>query len=230
MLLSPQDHEKVRAAVEAAERKTSGEIVAVIARECSDYWEVPLVWGIAAALILPAGLLLAGVYPGLLARLGAGWTIAHASAVESSVFHALTISALIQAALFVIVTLAVSIPPVRRALTPRGLKHERVRRRAEEQFAVQGLHLSEGRTGVLIFAALAERRAEIIAEKKVFAEAPKEAWAEILKPLLAGMRAGDPGEGFAGAIARAGELLALHAPRRPGDTNELPDTVIELEH
>jgi putative membrane protein len=230
MLLRPQDHEKIAAAIAAAETKTSGEIVAVVARECSEYWEVPLAWGVGAALIAPAAALLAGLHPALIGQAGSGWVAAHSASVATAVGQALAAYAIVQAVLFVVVALVVSIPPVRRLLTPKALKHERVRRRAEEQFAAQGIHLTEGRTGLLIFAALAERRAEVIVDAGLAKAMPASAFDGVLAALIAGMKANDPGSGFAEAIARAGELLGQHAPRRPDDRNELPDTVIELEH
>ena len=230
MLLKPKDHEKIRAAVEAAEARTSGEIVCVLARECSDYWEVPVGWAAGVSLIAPGAALLAGFRPDFIERLGGGWTAAHASSVDSAIGQALMAYVIVQAALFVAVALFVSIPLVRRLLTPGSLKKERVRRRAQEQFAARALHLTEGKTGVLIFASLAERRAEVIADEAIVAKVDPAAWSGVLAALVAGMKARDPGAGFASAIARAGDLLAEHAPRGPNDHNELPDTVIELEH
>ncbi len=230
MLLKPKDHEKIRAAVEAAEARTSGEIVCVLARECSDYWEVPVGWAAGVSLIAPAVALLLGYRPDFIERLGGGWTAAHASSVDAAIGQALTAYVIVQAALFVAVALFVSIPLVRRLLTPGSLKKERVRRRAQEQFAARALHLTEGKTGVLIFASLAERRAEVIADEAIVAKVDPAAWSGVLAALVAGMRARDPGAGFASAIGKAGDLLAQHAPRGPNDRNELPDTVIELEH
>ncbi len=43
------------------------------------------------------------------------------------------------------------------------------------------------------------------------------------------MRTGDAGGGFVGAIEKAADILAAHCPRQPGDRNQLPDTVIELD-
>ena len=134
-----------------------------------------------------------------------------------------------QAVLFVLVALIVSIRPIRQLLTPSGLKREHVHKRAEEQFAAQGLHLTTNRMGVLIYASLGERRAVVIADRGVAAKVEPEEWEAVVGALITGMKAKDPGAGFAAAIAKAGEILAAHCPRRPDDKNELPDTVIELE-
>lgn len=229
MLLSEQDHQRIRAAVEAAERRTSGEICCVLARECSDYWEVPLAWAAGAAFIFPAAGLMLGLGSELVGKLGGGWVAAHAAAMDVATGQALTAYATIQALLFVLVALVVSIPGVRRLVTPAPLKHERVRRRAQEQFAARGLHLTKGRTGVLIFASLAERRAEVIADVGIASQTTPETWRAVVDALTAGMKSRDPGEGFAAAIAAAAEVLEQHAPRRHDDRNELPNTVIELD-
>jgi putative membrane protein len=104
-----------------------------------------------------------------------------------------------------------------------------VHRRAREQFAARGLHLAGEETGVLIFASLSERMVEVVADHRIAAAVAPTAWSDVAAALTAGMKAGDPGAGFADAIQKAGVHLAAHFPRRPGDVNSLPDTVIELE-
>ena len=228
MRLKPEDHARIGAAVEAAEAKTSGEIVCVMAPKSSDYGEVPLAWATGAALAAPAVAVLLGLRPALPGALTGGWTAAHGG-VGAAVQGALVAYVVIQAALFVLVAFAASIPWTHRLLTPRALKRYRVHRRASQFFAAQGLHLTEHRTGVLIYASAAERLAVVIADEGVAAKVGPEAWTGVVQALIAGMKVGDPGAGFAGAIERAGAILAEHCPRRPEDHNELPDTVIELD-
>ena len=230
MLLKPADHEKIRAAIEAVEAKTSGEVLGVVARQSAHYWETPLVWAGGVALIVPAIAVMFGLRPATLTNLiSPDWTAAHAAGIDLAVTQALMAFTTAQAVLFVLVALIVSIRPIRQLLTPSGLKREHVHKRAEEQFAAQGLHLTTNRMGVLIYASLGERRAVVIADRGVAAKVEPEEWEAVVGALIAGMKAKDPGAGFAAAIAKAGEILAAHCPRRPDDKNELPDTVIELE-
>ncbi len=229
MLLRPDDHERITAAIKAAEARTSGEIFPVVARECSDYWEIPLIWAIGAALVAPAVALFVGFHPSMLARVSGTWTAAHATSVDVAVSQALIAYVTVQAALFVAVELFVSIPLVRRLLTPSSLKRARVRRLAEEQFAARGLAGTRKRTGVLIFASLAERRAEVVVDSGIADKVPTERWAEVVAALVAGMARRDPGAGFAAAIGKAGDILEPLVPRRPDDVNELPDVILELE-
>ncbi len=57
-ILSEADHDRLEAAVAAAERRTTGEIVCVLTREVSTYPEVPVAAGAVAALA-PVPILLA---------------------------------------------------------------------------------------------------------------------------------------------------------------------------
>jgi putative membrane protein len=158
LTMTPEDQARIADAVAAAEKTTAGEIFCVLAPEVSDYRETPLVWAAAAALILPAAALFAGLRPDMLTSLFGGWTVGHAPATDAAILSALSVYIALQAVTFIVAALVVSIPPVRRALTPGALKAARVKRAAMEQFMSHGLHLTRNRTGVLIFAALAEHR------------------------------------------------------------------------
>ena len=53
---------------------------------------------------------------------------------------------------------------------PASIKHLHAHRRAVEQFLVQNLHTTSGRTGVLLFVSVAERYAQIVADKAIDAQ------------------------------------------------------------
>ena len=221
--MTSQDLDRIAGAVAEAEKTTAGEIFCVLAPEVSDYRETPLVWAAAAALVLPAGALFAGFRPDVLTRLFGGWSVGHAAALDAAILSALSTYIALQAVVFVVAALVVSIPPVRRALTPASLKAARVKRAAMEQFLSHGLHVTRDRTGVLIFAALAERRVEVIADEAIYKAAPDLVWGEVVADLVAGMKRGAVADGFVAAVGRAGAVLAAHVPPRGDDSNELPD-------
>jgi putative membrane protein len=108
------------------------------------------------------------------------------------------------------------------------VKKARVRQAALDYFLAKDLHLTRHRTGVLIFAALAEHRVEVIADEGIHAAAPKAVWDEVVADLVAGLKRGAIADGFVAAIARAGAILAAHIPPRPDDSNELPDGLTVL--
>jgi putative membrane protein len=229
--LNPGDLEAVEAAVRAAEVRTTGEIYCVLAEESSDYHATPVAWAAGVALLAPAVLLLAGVHVSApdMAMFG-GWTADQVEEVgEATARAALIGTLLMQGLLFVVTLFLVAIPPVRRALTPRGMKRDRVRQRAEEQFLAKNLHATRERTGVLIYVSAAERMAELIADESIDARVDDGVWAQAMAALTDGLKRGDPAAGFAAAIGQCADILADHFPARYGDNpNELPDAVVVL--
>jgi putative membrane protein len=227
--LSPSDLAAIEAAVSAAEANTTGEIYCVVTEESSHYGETPLAWAAGVALLGPAVLLAAGVHV-TIPDLFASWSASEVGqAIETAVRRALIGAIVVQGALFVLTALIVSYPPIRRALTPKSVKRQRVQRRAAEQFAAKGLHLTRERTGVLIFVSLAEKMAELIADDGIADHVEPHVWDKAMAALTDGMKRGDVEAGFAAAVGLCGEVLAAKFPARPGDNpNELPDGVVVL--
>lgn len=227
--LTPADLSAIEAAVREAETRTTGEIYCVAAEESSEYGETPLAWAAGVALLAPALLLLGGVQVTVPDLFG-GWTAEQAGQIaEAAARRALVGAVLLQGALFAVTFVVVSIPAVRRALTPKGFKRDRVRRRAQEQFLAKNLHLTRERTGVLIFVSFAEHMAEIMADEGIAAQVEPAAWNRAMDALIAGLKRGEPGAGFAAAVGLCADLLAERFPAAPGDNpNELPDAVVVL--
>lgn len=228
-LLSPSDRAAIEAAVREAETRTTGEIYCVVAEDSSDYFETPLAWAAGVALLGPALLLLGGVHVSV-PDLGGEWTAAQvAQAADVVARNALVGAMLVQAALFVVTAIVVSLRPLRLRLTPRALKRERVRREAQAQFLAKNLHATRERTGVLIYVSVAEHMAELIADDGIAAQVEVEVWERAMSALTAGLKRGEPAAGFAAAIGLCADILAERFPPRPGDNpNELPDAVVVL--
>lgn len=228
MRVTADDQARIAAAIARAEATTSGEIFCVVATRVSSYRDIGLAWATAAALLLPLALIPLGLEPAWLPGMGDAWQAAHSTAVHINVGRALAAYAIIQAAIFLTAFLLTLIPGVRRRLTPRGVRRARVRKAALEQFMAHGLHLTEARTGVLIFASLADHQVEVVADKGIHALVDQDVWAEAVEALTREMRAGRPADGFEAAIALCGKVLAQHFPPRGANPNELPDRLVIL--
>jgi putative membrane protein len=228
--LNADDHARINAAIARAETATSGEIFCVLTRQASEYRETPLAWAAAAALVLPALLIPMGFSPAWFdwAPGFGGWTAGQSAAAAGNGAVTLMAYAATQAVVFLVAALVVSIPAVRRALTPRALKRERARQVALEQFLSKGMHLTSGRTGVLIFASLNDRQAEVIADEGIYAKVRPEVWHEALERLTDGLRRGAPADGFVAAIETCGAVLAEHFPPGSQNPNEIPDGLVEI--
>lgn len=227
--LTPEHLAAVEAAVREAETRTTGEIYCVVAEESADYHATPLAWAAGVALLAPAILLMAGIQVTApdIGEFG-GWTASQVEDIGEASVRAVLIGTLgLQAILFVATLFLVAIPPVRRALTPRGMKRDRVRQRAEEQFLSKNLHATRERTGVLIYVSLAEQMAELLADEGIHAHAPDGTWDKAMASLMQGLKQGRVVEGFTHCVGLCAEVLAERFPAKPGDNpNELPDAVV----
>src|SRR5689334_16930302 len=156
-MLSEEGHNRIVAAIDVIDQKSDGEVYCLIAPESSAYREVPLAWAaIVALLVSPLGLML-GLNPESLLHLSQGWTAGQTSLIQQEIAWALTNYAVGQAALFALVALVVSIPAVRRLLTPRFLKAHRVGQKARDHFVSTGIHLAADQPHILLYLSLTER-------------------------------------------------------------------------
>jgi putative membrane protein len=222
-MLTPDDHRRIEAAVTSAEDGTSGDIFCVLAGEVSNYREVPIAWGAAAALLVPPAIMAVALAPALTAITGGDWTAAQTSAVHNQVALALSGYAIAQLLLFGIVTLLASLAPIRRLLTPRFLKRHRVKKAAYHHFVAAHSHVRDSETGVLIFVALIERQVEIMADAAIHAKCGDAVWAQAAAAIQQGMKAPDPTAGIEQAIALCGAALKAHFPQAaPRETVDRP--------
>ena len=138
-MLNPADHDRLHAAIAQAEAATTGEIFCIVARESAAYREVPIAWAAIVALLGPLLALTLGVRPArLLAPLQGGWTAAHAGALEAASMGALVGYAGLQVILFAVTLALVSIPAIRRLLTPGFVKTAHVHARTVRPSSPRG--------------------------------------------------------------------------------------------
>jgi putative membrane protein len=199
MQFSREDHAAISNAIRAAEQRTNGQIVCVLAHASSEYAHVPILWASVLALLTP-------------------WPLIHFT--EWSVQRIF----LSQIVIFIFTALAFSWMPLRLALVPRLVRRARAHRAALEQFAVRGIGHTKNRTGVLIFVSLAEHYARIIADEGIAKKVHSSEWQAAIDVLTRHMSAGRIAQGFTAAVERCGAVLAAHAPS-DGSPNELPDRV-----
>ena len=221
--LSEDDHSKVSAAIAAAESSSDGEIVAVATDLSDSYHDVALHW---AVLVLIGTLATFAVFPSVLhfwfETLLGGWR------PEPALGELLTMLLVLSVAKFTAVLLILKYMPLRLALTPSATKQRRVRRRAISIFKAGAERRTIGRTGVLIYLSMSERRAEIVGDEAITKVTTPETWGEAMAALLVEVKAGRPADGIAAAVERVGAVLKQHFPRSSTDTNEIPDKLIEL--
>ena len=201
--LNAQVQARIADEINAAEKRTSGEIVAVVAPNSDDYLHVPLLWAALVALIVP-------------------FVLFNLTGLQGTTVY------MAQLVCFVAVALVLTIPAVRYRIVPQGLAHKRAHRQALDQFLSQDLHTTQNRTGVLIFVSVAERYGEIIADEGIYQKVSPQVWDDALAALLDHLKSRQVEEGFVAAIRKSADVLEAHFPISADDEDELPNHLIIL--
>lgn len=203
-LFTQADLERIREATSKAEAGSAGEIVPYIVGRVDDHevarWRGATLGALMAALLAGAFYMLNGYWGGL----GMHW---------------ITLPAIVGAGLgFMLASYA---PLARKLLTAEDIDR-RVKRRAQAAFLEEQVFLTEQRTGILIFLAVFEHRAVILADEGIYRAIPPANWSAQVDELVAGIKAGQALESLCKTIDYCGELLREYDLRpRQDDENEL---------
>jgi putative membrane protein len=221
--LSEADRDRVSKAVSEAESRTAGEIVTIIADRSDGYTDVALSWAILAAFLEMAAFSIApelhlDAYDPLRGDWAGEWT-------ASGMF---TLVAAASAMVFVIVLLLQLWQPLKFFLIPPPIKTHRVHERAIRAFRMAAERRTHGRTGILIYLSMRERRAEIVADEAIASRVEPKVWGDAMEAILGELKQGRIADGMVAGVAKVGAVLAEHLPIEAGDTNELPDRLIEV--
>ena len=206
------EQERIRQAVQEAERVTKGEIVPMIVPASALYREAGYRMGLILALLTLALLLTIEMY-----WLPWGWHAGNAGWLLFSVVVSYGLGQWLGRVSMIV-----------RLVTSRERMAHKVALRAEHAFYKHGLHNTKGRTGILILVSMLERRVHILADKGINDHVPAGTWDGLVNGIIAGIRTGHATDAICSAIAECGVLLAqVSAVDSRDNPNELPDTLIQ---
>jgi putative membrane protein len=205
---SDADLAAIGEAVDAAERRSAGEIATTIVERCDSYQGA--LWK-GAALGAMAATLVAAVAHGALGYWG------------GSIWLWLALPAWAGAGLGYLLPLLVR--PLHRAWIGADVLDARVERRANAAFAESEVFATRARTGLLLLVALFEHRVEIVCDRGIEERVQKSDWDPIVDRLTAGLRQGRATQSIVAAIGEIGSLLESRGVSGPAgpDVDELPD-------
>lgn len=202
-LLSADEKLSIERAVEAAERRTAGELVVVLARRSADY---------------------AGFRAGLAASLAVALGAEAAYLLEAPLW----LLFLAQLPVGALVYLLLGHSAWLRWFVPKPVREEAVLQRAFSEFMQNGVGNTRERSGVLVFISEAEHRAIILADQGINARVASSEWQADIDTLLQAIRKREAAKGLLAVIHRIGDILAESFPAQPDDQNELSNAVREV--
>lgn len=208
--LSPQEQAQINSAVQAAEEKTSGEIVCMV-HSSSYHYPMANVIG-ATTLALPLALVLTPLLGGWL------WMGTQNMWLFLSCYSIL---------------FGLAYPCIRQItwlkrlfISQKDMSAE-VEEAAITNFFQHGLYRTRDATGVLVFISVLEHKVQVLADHGIDAKMPPGAWDTIVADLTHGIKDGQAATAICHAVAAIGNMLAENFPVRPDDEDELKNIIIK---
>lgn len=118
---------------------------------------------------------------------------------------------------------------LQRSLTRSIDQHRQTELRAFHEFYLNGLQHTDGKTGILIFISLMERKVFVLADKAINDKIEKGTWENVVEKTIKGIKNKDFTQGLINAIHLCGNILEPHFPIQPNDINELKNSLIIKE-
>jgi putative membrane protein len=182
--LSESDRHRIQAAAAAAEAQAKIHISVAVVQASDRYALYPVVWGALVALLAEAVIALLQPSMGLREAF------------------------LIEALVFIVVSLLLDWWPLRLRLVPSHIRRSRASVLAHREFAARILVENRESGGVLLFVSLGERYAEVIADRKAHAKARQDIWDRTVAGLVASAKSNRIVDGIVAAIGKLGSALA----------------------
>ena len=196
----PEARTRVASAIEQIERQTAAEVVVTVRRRSGHYRHTDLYAGLGSAL-LTLLVLLFHPYP-----FAVEW-------MPANVLVAFGAGAL----------LVGKVAALRRLFTSGRLMRESARTAARAAFYEMGISRTVGRTGILVYVSIFERRVEVVPDAAVKPGELGAEWGAAVAALERAVSASPDLDGFLAALSALTSPLARALPIQPGDINELPN-------
>ncbi len=104
---------------------------------------------------------------------------------------------------------------------------EEVEEAALTGFFKEGLYRTRDETGVLVFISVFEHKVWILADRGINEKVSEDQWDDIVKIIVDGIKHNRPAESICEAVAKIGDLLKMHFPIGPDDTDELKNLIVK---
>ena len=200
-LVTQEEQNKIKEAIESFESKSDAEIVTVIAKQSDEYLYIPTLWAGVLAFILPYIYLFFG------------------SLTQKEI-------ALVQLLTFFILATVTRMKPIKMALVPASIKRKRSTNRANAKF-VELLQQNSQQNGlVMLYVSEAEKYVQILTDATIAQKVDNGLWSEAVENFIARVKEGNIAQGYLETIVKTSELLTELFPKTKEDRDTLPNHLI----
>jgi len=214
-LFTKEEISIIEATISEVEKKTSAEVVPVVASTSGRYDRAEDLFAFLLSLLV----------------LGCTWVWFQSMAPSVEAWNGSLafrlnlpiVLTMLAVTFFVGIALASRFPVLRLPLIAKREMQEEVERRAHETFQRLKIRKTKHATGILIYVSLYEHMVHVVGDDTINSKLSPGDWEGICEIIISGFKNGKPEEGMRNGILRCGELLAQHFPVEPGDRNELFD-------
>ena len=207
--LSEKEQRTITQTVQAAEKRTSGEIVPMVVSQSHSYPVAPIVGGVFFG--LPLALLSARFLGGMF-WLG-----------TDNMWIFLTFFAVYYIIGYQLVTF---FPTLKRFFLSPYRADLAVQRAAAAAFFNESLHSTRDDNGILLYVSVLEHRVWILADKGINDKIDPQTWQQIVDQVTAGIKKGNPCQALCEGIERISSILETHFPIKSDDKDELHNLII----
>jgi len=114
-----------------------------------------------------------------------------------------------------------------RVLIQRGKLNSDPLAAAQRKFHRLGMHKTHQRNAVLIFVAPRVHKFAVVGDNAIHEKCGDEFWQLVVEKMRTHFLTENFSDALIEAVKEIGTVLASHFPKTSGDTNELPDDIIE---
>lgn len=203
MKISDDQTKKIEQKIHEVEKLTSGEIIPILLKQ-SDFY--------------PAAHFRSAIVIGIL-------SVLIFSFIQEEPYNPLWLL-WIQFAGFIVGYFLAYLPSCKKLFSKKDEMDEEVYQKGLQLFFENNLHTTKDRTGILVMVSLLEHKIEILADEGINKKVEKDTWSNLLIPFPEMVKKGDFVEGLIEIIDKCGKILEEKFPIKDGDTNELPNKLI----
>lgn len=191
-------------AVKQIERGSRAEAVVVFRERSGDYAAIPLLWGLGAAWSSFTVLMYAPVY-------FENWLVYYLPLLCFAVGYGFG-----------------AVPAIQRLSVKRAVLDKQVEIMARAIFHKAGIHHTQGKTGILIYCSVLERRVSVLPDRGLELAVPQALWQQLRRDFDDVFADKHPEQRLLTVLEQAAAIFARYLPAGDGDLNELPDR-LEVE-